>query len=195
MPDVKNHIRVVDMMLTSHSVLRDRNSRKALIVDIIILGASIILVAMVFADNRILEPLGIKLDVSEYLVGIASLLVFFFSLLSFRVDWKKKESEHHHASISLSNLKLKLSSHNKCGETLNKEHEKALINEYNIIMGSIHPIPDKIFNKLKAIHLRKIEISKALSRNPGSSNFFLKLKIWLSTTYVALREKRHRADC
>jgi hypothetical protein len=34
-------------------------------------------------------------------------------------------------------------------------------------MDSIPEVPDLMFNRLKAVHLRKVEISKILSEHPG----------------------------
>ena len=44
-----------------------------------------------------------------------------------------------------------------------------LSKHYEAVMGSIPEVPDLAFNRLKAAHLRKVEISKILSDQPGLS--------------------------
>ena len=40
---------------------------------------------------------------------------------------------------------------------------------YAQAMETVPPVPERSFNRLKASHLRKVEISKLLSDNPGMS--------------------------
>jgi len=46
--ELKHHYRVIDMMLTAHCKLRDSNSRKAKVIDLMLLGSSIILCLYLF---------------------------------------------------------------------------------------------------------------------------------------------------
>jgi len=49
------------------------------------------------------------------------------------------------------------------------QRQKELLEEYKKIMSDTPFIPDRLFNKLKQRHLQKVEISKALDKNPFAS--------------------------
>jgi len=51
------------------------------------------------------------------------------------------------------------------------DRQARLTARYQAVMAELPPIPEHRFNPLKAKHLRKIEISKILSANPGMSEW------------------------
>jgi len=85
--ELKRQFRVIDMMLTMHSVLRDQNQKRALAVDLLILCLSVLLCATVFLDPVILIPMGIEPTSTRLAIGILSILVFILSLTSLRVSY------------------------------------------------------------------------------------------------------------
>jgi len=89
------------MMLTMHSILRDRYYKLALSVDILSLFASTILCATVLLDPEILKIFRIDRQVARIVIGLCSIIVFFLSLLSLRVDWKQTAEKHGQAAITL----------------------------------------------------------------------------------------------
>lgn len=182
--------RIADQMLTMHSVLRDRNHRRALFIDLLILGISMLLVAAVFADEQILTLVGISEDFSKYVIGFSSLGVFFLSLVTLRIDWKQQSARHQDAHLKLAALKAKFQEWK--GESVPDETERTreLMKEYGLVMKAIPPIPESKFNGLKAIHLRKVELSKALSHNPGASARLLSLRIVVVSSFRALKRKQ-----
>lgn len=169
--------RVSDMLITAHAVLRDRYGRRALMIDITILGASIWLTAMAFVDPSIglkLTPFGLSKDLW---LGLLSVLVFFFSMVQIRVDWKGREYAHARACEAYVSVKK------ECGNLLGQE--KIDSPEYNRVLdryesaGTLSiPIPEAEFNKLKGMHKTKIEISCHLDERPATSLMLLKLRLW-----------------
>jgi hypothetical protein len=185
--EMDRQYRVIDLMLTMHSVLRDRNHRRALAVDVLNFSVSLVLVATVFADTQILSVVGISGEHSRYVIGVTSLAIFFLSILTLRIDWKQKAEKHQDAHLKLAALKAKFHDWEKSHSPDNTQWLQELQQQCRVVMGEIPPIPDSKFNGLKAIHLRKVELSKALSRSPGASAIVLRLKILLQSSLKSLR--------
>ena len=170
--------RVVKMMITMHSILRDRFKFYTLLIDILLLISAIILNALVFVDFKYLKPVfGSELS-SQLAIGIFSVLVFITSMLIFIVNWKRKSENHSQA------VKFLFALLNECRkiQSIEDESEKksvALIfhNKYLEVSNTIVPVPEKKFNYLKAKHLRKIELSKLISKNPGCPVLLLNISV------------------
>lgn len=187
---ISNKLRIVDMMLSAHSVLRDRNSRKALLVDIVSLVISSILVAAIWANAEIYEFLKIATSLADNILGITSLAIFILALINFRVDWKQKAELHNNAHKRLAFLKSKLAEWASCsGDNGAKTTLYEILKECQITMESVPAIPENRFNSLKAIHLRKVELSKALSRTPGASVYVIRIKLFFGANWRALKSK------
>src|SRR5215216_1092157 len=87
--DIRRRARVVDMMLSMHSTLRDRYARWAAILDLVIFAGSLVLLATVLLDPRVLGFLRISDDGARVTMGLVSTLIFFLSIVALRVDWKE----------------------------------------------------------------------------------------------------------
>ena len=62
-------------------------------------------------------------------------------------------------------------------EEIDKRDLREFTNKSSLITSQLAPIPDSCFNTLKSCHYKKVELSKMISKNPGSTIFILKLKI------------------
>ena len=170
--------RVVNMMITMHSILRDRFKRYSLIVEVLLMTSAILLNALVFIDFKYLKPIFNDELSSKISIGILSIIVFIMSIVILIVGWKQKSENHSQAVKRF----FTLLSECRQIQSIEDESEKKSIasvfhNKYNELSNSIVPIPDKKFNKLKALHLRKLELSKLISKNPGYPVFLLRLYI------------------
>jgi len=161
--------RVVDMMLTMHSVLRDRYDSRARILDVAMLSLSVTLCAMAFAEERISRYLALPADVARDITPAAVVLVFALSVVSLRVDWKQLGSVHARACEVLARLKADLRAESGDFDALRQSVRAALV--------EVPPVPESAFVALKAVHLRKLEISKALSLFPGCPLFFIRVVV------------------
>jgi hypothetical protein len=169
--------RVSDMFVTAHSVLRDRFARRAFLIDITILGATLWLTAMAFVSPSIgveLTPRGLSKDLW---LGLLSVVAFFLSIVQIRVNWKGKEDAHARACAAYSSLKR------ECANLLSQVAIDKL--EYGRILDKYEsagtlsiPIPEAEFNKLKSKHKIKVEISRHLDNHPAASPTLLKFKLW-----------------
>ena len=171
------------MLISMHSILRDEYSRKSIAVDCTLFASSIILVALVFLDPALLGWLPLSATGSRILLGTFSLIVFFLSLVSFRVDWKSKSGLHKRAAEAYSRIKL------ECQELLmtlgtasDTEIQKLLV-RYRDLGEICIAVPEASFLRLKKKHKMKVALSKYLDDNPGACLPLLKLKIWFADTF------------
>ncbi len=183
MNEIERQKKVIDMMITSHSVLKDRYSRASSLFEVSLLVASIILNALIFVDSKFITKFtGANDDQQKLITGIATLIIFTISVVLLQVNWKEKSSSHGIAADQLFELKQEC----KTIISLPAEQDKLLIiNEFNKkytqITGMLIKIPDRKFNSLKLIHAKKVELSKLIDRYPGSFLWILKLKLFVSS--------------
>lgn len=185
--EIKRLERVIDMILTMHCVLQDRYKRRAFIMDLVLLVASFLLLSLSFADQRFLHWIGMYPEIALQNGRIFAVVIFIVSLFNLRVNWKEKVAKHSRARDELIRLK---------GETrkikLSKENSSELFEEYrqlcNLTMGGLCPIPEKQFNKLKAKHIRKVELSKMISSYPGCPIWGLRIGLFFKGFYNACRK-------
>ncbi|MBW8038925.1 MAG: hypothetical protein FVQ85_02875 [Planctomycetes bacterium] len=188
--ELKHHYRVIDMMLTAHCKLRDSNSRKAILIDLILLGSSIVLCAMVFFDSGILIQFKIDPQVVRLIIGICSGVVFFISLIILRMDWKGQAQKHAEATALLSRCKGECRRILKSEEKPTKENVSKVCEECLWTFKMLPAIPENKFLKLKILHKRKIQISKMVDNNPGCPLWVLRAKIFCIGFLNACRSKK-----
>lgn len=186
--EAQRQYRVLDMMLTMHSILRDKYRRWALYMSIILLCTSFVLVAGIFTCTAIVDKLQIEQAIVEGIISICSLIVFLVALIEVKVDWKEQAGRHESAFKALQKLKV-MSKGLLLDSNLSDEkiREKWLL--INSTLNEQYPIPEKKFARLKAAHLRKVEISKLISENPGCGVFLLRLGLFFRYVNRILRTK------
>ncbi len=176
--ELKHHYKVIDMMLTAHCKLRDINSRKAMLIDLMLLGSSIVLCVMVFFDSGILIQLQIDPRVVRLIIGICSVVVFFISLITLRVDWKGQARNHAEAAVLLARCKGECRRILKSDEKPTEENVSKTCRECLWTFQMLPAIPENTFLKLKVLHKRKIQISKMVDNNHGCPFWVLRAKIF-----------------
>lgn len=182
---IKRRQRIVDMMLSIHSTLRDRYASWATWLDLVILGGSIVLTATLLLDPRILVYLGVSDDGARLVLAVTSALVFFLSIVVLRVDWKQQSARHQQAAALLADLKAR-------GRLAVDSPIAAMTEEYarlyDYAMAVCVPIPESAFLPLKAKHLRKIALSKAIDSHPNVPVWVLRLRLaWSDSKSVWTR--------
>lgn len=194
MEELEHHYRVIDMMLTMHSTLRDRYQRRALLVDLVLLCSSVILCAAVFIDPNVLKSLNIDPQMSQIAIGICSVLVFLISVVELRVDWKEKAERHSQANDTLGRLKA------ECRELLKSEDQpdpqrvREQCHACAWALNNLPKIPEAEFHRLKALHKRKIELSKMIDAYPGSPLLMLRLLLWFRATRNLLKWRQRGGE-
>ncbi len=184
--------RVIDMMLTMHSVLSECYKWRNLLVEILLLVTSVMLLVTNFADASFLTRIDLSADTVAWWGKAGAVVVFVVALIMLKVDWQGKASEHGRARDELVRLK------GRCREVLGKGDDPAAFSEHqrvcNATMAVLCPIPEKKFPKLKAVHLRKVEISRMISRYPGCPVFVLWGKLFFEASCMALKGKKDSAE-
>lgn len=153
--------RLLDQMATMHAELRDRARRVALTLTISTLCGSVVATAFAFAggDDQI-SIAGIEAKRSTIL-GWFAVVVFVITLVDLVLDRRSTARGHSDAVRALTDLGAEYRSRS--------EESGELSRRYRETVQHVPPIPERDFNRLKARHLRKVEVSKTLSRYPGLS--------------------------
>ncbi len=187
--ELKRQSKVVDMMLTMHSILASRYQRRAQALEISLLVSSIVLVAFTFVDASFLKYLSLTAEASRIIIGVFSILIFVLSIVSLVVNWKGKATEHENAFGALLPLKSEWREILTADEYYDERAALEFSRKSALIMSTLIPIPDAQFNRLKARHQKKVMLSKLISAHPGSSVTFLQLCIAYRTNRNAWNPK------
>jgi hypothetical protein len=137
--------------------------------------------AFTFADSDLLIKLGISAYWFRVALGLASILAFLASLVGLRVDWKGRAANHREAALRLSAILAEFRNYRLADGTWAQSKIDDLRSSYWEVMNNIATIPEKHFLKLKAIHIRKMEISRMLDRSPGCPIVFLRLVLFIKS--------------
>jgi hypothetical protein len=162
--ELDRQFRVIDMMLTMHAALRDRYGRRATSFDVFLVVLSIVLSAFAFADDKVTRVIGLDVESTKVGIGIASVLLLAASVAGMLVDWKGAKERHSRAVLILSRLKLETRAVRKIvgREGANGSEVPERWRENARALDSLPEIPERDFVRLKAKHLRKVELSKLI---------------------------------
>ncbi|MCX5981941.1 MAG: hypothetical protein NTY89_09115 [Nostocales cyanobacterium LacPavin_0920_SED1_MAG_38_18] len=173
--ELEHHYRVIDMMLSMHSKLRDDNQNLALTVNLVLLVSSVILCTLVFIDPGLIKFLGINTQTSQITIGLCSNLVFIISLIEFRVDWKQKAERHGQACETLIKLKAECREILKSTTTVDPQKIAEQCKTCAQTLNTLSKIPDNKFHALKSYHKSKIELSKMIDSHPAIPVWILRI--------------------
>ncbi|SRR6266498_3840304 len=183
--------RVADMMLTAHSVLRDRYAVRAAALDVAVLALSVLLCLTTFLDPAVLRVVHVSDSTAHITLGISSAAVFFLALVQLRVDWKACAVEHQRACEKLARLKgdyRRIATGFATGAPTGPSDTARVLEAADRILEELRPIPDSEFASLKARHNRKVEVSRILDRYPGAPVLLLRTMLWWRHTVRVLKD-------
>ena len=178
--------KVIDQMVSAHSIKHDQYRTRARFLNLSLLGVSVLLSALVFAGNEVLDFFGITANGARFSIGLASISVFFLSLVEFRVDWAGLAARHGEAVRSLANLKMKYRRLYSSAEHDAPARLQELTQEYELTTGQVCPILEKEFNRLKGAHTFKRLLSQQIGKHPKAPPPLLSLKLRLQGIRDAL---------
>lgn len=179
--EINRKFRVLDQTLSMHSSLGEKYKLRALVLDISLLTCATIFCATTFINENFYSSLGLTPSKIKLILGCTSIIAFLASIISLRIDWKGLYASHTTATQKLSEV-LSIFRQTQVNNGLWPEEEIVnLSNKYNSVMNNIIAIPSKSFNNLKAKYLKKVEISKLISKNPGYPNFILKIIVLINS--------------
>jgi hypothetical protein len=171
-----------------HTMLRDRFTRLATAMDVVILTCSVIICAVTFARDDLFARFGLSASAMRDLVGAASAAVFILSVIALRVDWKSCSANHHEAVRKLTWLVAQYRSAKLGADAWLPARTEELQRLYWETMDNVVPIPSRRFAKLKARYLRGVEVSKMLDSHPGCPVWVLRTVLM----YRSIRRERWR---
>jgi hypothetical protein len=169
--------RVSDQSCSVHSWLGQRHERRALALELAILGASIWLVAVAFVK----EPVSGQLTPFDWdpqiWVGCLGCAVFFLTLLVAFVGWKVKGEAHKRSAGLYAEVKAE-TGRELLNTAISTERFKRVEGRYNFVGQLATPIPEREFLRQKKRHALKVAISKHIDNHPGSSILLTRLRFW-----------------
>lgn len=169
--------RVVDMSLTGHSWLRDRYKRRHNLLLGFILVLSLVASSLAFASDETTRSLfGVGFS-PQVVGGTMTLTIFFVALVDLIVDWRRRSWEHAIAADRFSELKqqFRAVSIDDSGVV---EGGEELRKAYGEVTMKPPQLPEDLFPRVKARHLRKIETSKFMDAHPGGSLLMARIHVW-----------------
>ena len=182
--ELERKYKVINMMITMHSILHQRFKTKSLIGSIFFLLISIILNVFIFSDYDYISFTGLGIESIKHIIAISSFLIFLLSVIFMLVEWSKKSEQHLQAINQLSRLLNELRSILKLEDSTVLANKVELFDElYNQTNETIPKIPDNKFNYLKAIHYKKVELSKFIDKQKGKPYFVIKILFFFEKVF------------
>jgi hypothetical protein len=141
----------------------------------VVMSAFLLTIAL-GSDDFFSRTLGISSDIQKWILAFLSFINFSFVLILLVWQPGAKSSQNMAASKYYSQLRRKIKVLLDRPESLTREILISLNNEYN--QNDEFPlIGDRYFLKYKRKHLRKIDISKRISKNPHENLFMAKRRL------------------
>lgn len=170
---------VADMLCTGHADLRDRFTRRALILDLSILALATWLVALAFIGPRInasLTPFGLDPQIWS---GLLAVLTFFLSVLQLKVDWKGRADAYRRSFDIYSEVKREAGYLLASEDPLDEQDCRRVLARYDMASAVGVPIPEGEFLHQKQRHKMKLALSRYLDSHPFASIWLVSIKFWL----------------
>lgn len=170
--------RVADTLCTGHANLRDRYTRRALVLDLAILGLSTWLVALAFVEPRInikLTPFGWD---GQVWVGVLGAATFFLALFQLKTDWKARADAHKRTLNLYAEVKRE-AGYLIASDKFDEQDWRRVLARYDMASAVGVELPEAEFLRQKQKHVMKVALSRHLDAHPGTSLPLARLKIWL----------------
>jgi hypothetical protein len=174
--EYRRKFRVLDMMLSGHATLRERNRRRWLALTLAVMLLSILAATLALAEEKPVEVIFIRLQMKDWLAILAG-LIFFLSIIELVIDWRGRVWAHGDAARRLAELKGQFRRAEISSEGV-ETNGVDLDEAYDQAMAAIVEIPNSLFNRLKAKHRRKVAVSKLLDESPGAPLLLLRWRVF-----------------
>jgi hypothetical protein len=169
--------RVIEWMHTAHSTMRDRNMRLSRALTLVVMALSIVslLLALANGDQHV-SLLGVQGKLQVFVAWLAA-LIFFVSLLNLVVDWRALAWRHGDAAGRLGELNAVFRRAVPDANGALAVEGLDLGAEYQRVMASLVPLPEKKVMALKALHNRKRATFTRADENPGAPAWWIRLQV------------------
>jgi hypothetical protein len=186
---------VVDTMLSGHTWLAERYERRSTAITLVIMAASIVGTGAAFISGEPSASIGPFSARVQVWVGVLTCLIFFLSIVELKVEWSRRAWAHEEAARRLADLKPKYRQASIEGGVVTSDTD--LTTEYNRTMEMLGVlrvrIPEGQFNKVKARHWRKVELSRRISARPQRPRLLHRLDIVREGLNRGAPESRHES--
>lgn len=186
--EIERQYRVLQQTLSMHCSLRDSYQFRSTSSQIIILISSAIICATTFASDDLYITLGLSPNKGSIFMGIAGVLAFAFSLALLVLDWAGQAAKHSDAAKRYTSVLEKFRTTRLNDSNWPEDQWISLSEAYWEANNESIEIPGKLFNKLKAEHLRKCNISQMKSKYPGCPRIILWVILRVKHTMDALKD-------
>ena len=168
--------RVADQSSSAHARLRDRYATLATALDTVVLCASAWVTALALVDPAFaprLAPAGMP---PTLWIGLLSIAAFIATLVQLKLDLKGKSDAHQRAFEAQSEIKH--AANDALQHAGDADRLAAVYGKVALAAAVGVSIPEKEFLPQKAIHLRKVEMSRLLDNRPFASLLLVRLRLW-----------------
>lgn len=165
------------MTLTAHAILRDRFRRDAMVLEISIFAITAVLLLTALIDAAVFRALAIDSERARTALGVLAVTAAVLAFVQTIVDWKERGGEHRRAVSVLAPVKGRGRRLLFARVTDDSREVLEWMREADDVLATLPPIPDLKFAQLKALHARKVEVSKLLDVYPGVP--LVILRAWL----------------
>jgi hypothetical protein len=174
------------MLCTGHANLRDHFARRALLLDVSIMGLSTWLVALAFVEpalNLTLTPFNLN---PQLWVGLLAVSTFFLTVVQLKTDWKGRADAHGRTLDIYAEVKRE-ASYLLARGAVDEAACRQLLSRYAFASAIGIGIPEREFLKQKRAHKIKVALSKHLDRYPAASVTLTRVRFWCRDNLCWLR--------
>lgn len=185
--EILRQYRLVKQTLSMHAKRRDQLTWRVKLTEIVLIVCSTIFCVTTFAGQELYKFLGMDPLAGRMILGIASVSAFGSSLILLIIDWKGTAALHGDAVKRWSAVLELYRSRRINDGTWPEQYQPELSAAYWEAAHNSVPIPERHFNRLKACHLRKVEISKIIDRHPWCPKILLRTILRFRDSLSALK--------
>jgi hypothetical protein len=174
--------RVSDQLCSAHAGLRDKFAQRALILDLLILAASVWLVALAFVDpvlNLALTPF--HLDARLW-VGALAVGTFLGTLVQLKTDWKGRSDSHKRTAQLYAEVKRE-AGYVLADDVVDDPSFHRVLARYDLASAVGVAVPERDFLPEKRRHKTKIALSRYLDTHPSASLLIIRVRFWMRDTF------------
>lgn len=159
---------VVDMMLSAHTRRAEHFGRLASGLTLLVMGLSIVATGVAFISGEPTTAIGPFSARVQIWVGVLTCVIFFLSIVELQVEWRRRAWAHEEAVRRFADLKPLYRQAEIDGDRVRCENNvsaayKQTWDRVNVLGVRI---PEGQFNKLKAKHKLKVDLSRRISKRP-----------------------------
>src|SRR5690606_21043980 len=107
-----------------------------------------------------------------------STILLAMAIVALRLNWANRSGAHQRAAETLAKLKSQLRWLRDSGVAKTEAEKKDELSSMQAILVELPPISPRRFHRLKAHHLRKVAVSKLVSKYPGAPVWLLRFQVF-----------------